>query len=146
MQERVTSISSQYILPRWSKNISRKHTHIRCIQDANRSDDNMNIFRELCCYFFNVAQDFVTNVVEENILRVAIDSARLKLKKHRESNREVTHEECPIVIDKIRGPHRVPTRGRPSTTRLGAALDNSIKNSVRKCKHKHADEHNKEAS
>ncbi|MED6199429.1 hypothetical protein PIB30_075860 [Stylosanthes scabra] len=121
-------------------------TRILCQVDQQRMVPEMSVY----------TQDFATNIVEANILRAAIDSAPSKLKKHKESNRKVvpltsginfqTNEECPIAIDEIRGRHRVPTRGRPSTTRLGAALDNSIKKSVRKRKHKHADEHNEEAS
>ncbi|MED6206464.1 hypothetical protein PIB30_026931 [Stylosanthes scabra] len=104
----------------------------------------MNIFRGLCSHFFNVAQDFVTNLEEASILHDLIDSAPTKLEEYRESNRRiiaptdvpnlVTHDECPIGVDELRGSRRVTTRGRPATTRLGASRDKSVKKVLRKRK------------
>ncbi|KAL4314951.1 hypothetical protein AHAS_Ahas15G0136400 [Arachis hypogaea] len=54
----VTAVSSQYILSRWSKNVSWRHTYIRSSIDMDRSDESMTIFRELCSDFY-VDQDFV---------------------------------------------------------------------------------------
>ncbi|RYR31282.1 hypothetical protein Ahy_B01g056082 [Arachis hypogaea] len=72
----VTTVSSQYILSRWSKNVSRRHTYIRSSIDMDRSDESMTIFRELCSDFYNVAQDFVVTPEVAAILRDAMDSAR----------------------------------------------------------------------
>ncbi|XLT44420.1 hypothetical protein HN873_037024 [Arachis hypogaea] len=86
----------------------------------DRSDESMTIFRELCSDFYNVAQDFVVTPEVAAILRDAMDSARM---------------------DELHGPRRVPTRGHPTSTRLGADLEKSIKKRARK--HKNTHNHNK---
>ncbi|RYR67733.1 hypothetical protein Ahy_A03g014124 isoform A [Arachis hypogaea] len=129
-------VSSQYILSWWSKNVSRRHTYIRSSLDMDRSNDNMTIFRELCFDFYNVAQDFMATPEVTVILRDTIDSARNKFKEHKKSEHQAAHvpsainshmrDECPISIDELQGPRRVPTRGHPTSTRLGADLEKSI--------------------
>ncbi|XP_016172701.1 protein FAR1-RELATED SEQUENCE 5-like [Arachis ipaensis] len=89
---RVIAVSSQYILSRWSKNVSRRHTYIMSSIDMDRSDESMTIFRELCSDFYNVAQDFVATPEVAAILRDAMDSARQKLKEHKESEHQAAHE------------------------------------------------------
>ncbi|XP_072066934.1 protein FAR1-RELATED SEQUENCE 5-like [Arachis hypogaea] len=86
------SVSSQYILSRWSKNVSQRHTYIRSSIDMDRSDESMTIFRQLCSDFYNVAQDFVATPDVAAILRDAMDSARQKLKEHKESEDQAAHE------------------------------------------------------
>ncbi|XP_072087155.1 protein FAR1-RELATED SEQUENCE 1-like [Arachis hypogaea] len=88
----VTVVSSQYILSRWSKNVSRRHTYIRSSIDMDRSDESMTIFRQLCSDFYNVAQDFVATPEVAAILRDAMDNARQKLKEHKESEHQAAHE------------------------------------------------------
>ncbi|KAL4370231.1 hypothetical protein AHAS_Ahas06G0045100 [Arachis hypogaea] len=148
---RVTSVSSQYILSRWSKNVSRRHTYIKSSIDMDRSDESMTIFRQLCSDFYNIAQDFVATPEVAAILRGAMDSAREKLREHKEFEHQAahvpsaiyshTHDECPVSMDELHGPRRVPTRGRTTSTRLGADLEKSIKKRARKNKNTH--NHNK---
>ncbi|XLU93838.1 hypothetical protein S245_008190, partial [Arachis hypogaea] len=85
------------------------------------------------------------------ILRDAMDSAREKLREHKEFEHQAahvpsaiyshTHDECPVSMDELHGPRRVPTRGRPTSTRLGADLEKSIKKRAHKNKNTH--NHNK---
>ncbi|XP_057723658.1 protein FAR1-RELATED SEQUENCE 1-like [Arachis stenosperma] len=89
---RVTVVSSQYILSRWSKNVSRRHTYIRSSIDMDRSDESMPIFRQLCSDFYNIAQDFVATPEVAAILRDAMDSAREKLREHKEFEHQAAHE------------------------------------------------------
>ncbi|XP_020963735.1 protein FAR1-RELATED SEQUENCE 5-like [Arachis ipaensis] len=79
----VDKVNSSYILSRWSKNVYRKHTHIRSSHDSRRSNESMNIFRGLCVDFYNVAQDFVHDKEEADILRSAFASAKVALTEHR---------------------------------------------------------------
>ncbi|RYR09774.1 hypothetical protein Ahy_B05g078180 [Arachis hypogaea] len=142
-----TTVSSQYILSRWSKNVSWRYTHIRSSLDMDHSDDSMIIFRELYSHFYNVTQDFVATSEVAAILRDAMDSAPHKLKEHKESERQGapvpsainshTRDKCPVNMDELQGPRRVPTQGHPATTRLGTYLDKSIKKRARKCKNTH---------
>ncbi|KAL4275869.1 hypothetical protein AHAS_Ahas20G0150300 [Arachis hypogaea] len=121
------------------------------IIDMDRSDESMTIFRQLCSDFYNVAQDFVATPEVAAILRDAMDNARQKLKEHKESEHQAAHvpsaiyshtrDECPVSMDELHGPRRVPTRGRPTSTRLGADIEKSIKKRARKNKNTH--NHNK---
>ncbi|RYR20541.1 hypothetical protein Ahy_B03g065712 [Arachis hypogaea] len=137
---RVIAVYSQYILSRWSKNVSRRHTYIKSSLDMDRSDDSMTIFRELYSAFYNITKDFVATPEVAVILRDAIDSARNKLKEHNAINSH-TRDECPVSIDELQGLRHVPTRDRPTSTKLGADLEKSIKK--RACKHKNTHNHNK---
>ncbi|MED6178166.1 hypothetical protein PIB30_105043, partial [Stylosanthes scabra] len=144
MKFHLPKVSLQYILTKWSKNVSRKHTQIKYTHNVRRSDDIMNLFRGLCSHFYNVTQDFVSSVDKAAILHNTIDT-RTKLKEHREYHRPIStsserynlviHDECPIDIDELlRGPRRIVTRGRPVTTRLGATQDKLINRVTRKRK------------
>ncbi|MED6119369.1 hypothetical protein PIB30_011172 [Stylosanthes scabra] len=139
-----SDVPSRYILPRWSKNVHRKHTQINTSHDVKRSDESMSVVRALCSHFYNVAQDFVANLEEAVILHDALEGARLKLSAHRESNQttlvledandEHSQDGCPVGAHELVGPKRVPTRGRPSTTRLGAKRNKTFKKAALKRK------------
>ncbi|RYR05063.1 hypothetical protein Ahy_B06g084913 [Arachis hypogaea] len=85
------------------------------------------------------------------ILHDVMDSARHKLKEHKESEHQAVHvpsaikshtrDECSVGMDELQGPRRVPTRGCPMSTRLGTDLEKSIKKRARK--HKNTHNHNK---
>ncbi|RYR56886.1 hypothetical protein Ahy_A05g022614 [Arachis hypogaea] len=137
---RVDKVNSSYILSRWSKNVYRKHTHIRTSHDSRRSDESMNIFRGLCVDFYNVAQDFVHDKEEADILRSAFTSAKVALSKHRAKHSEsMRTSECLDGLNVLQSPPHVVPRGRPSFKRLEADVDRKIKNGTKKrrasCKH-----------
>ncbi|RYR73312.1 hypothetical protein Ahy_A02g007672 [Arachis hypogaea] len=90
----VTAVSLQYILSQWSKNLSRRYTHIRNSLDMDRSDDNIIIFRKLCSHFYNIAQDFMAIPEVTAILRDAMNSAWYKLKEHKESECQTACTKC----------------------------------------------------
>ncbi|QHN78584.1 Protein FAR1-RELATED SEQUENCE [Arachis hypogaea] len=87
---RVDTIPSFYVLPRWSKNVIRKHTYIKSSHDVARSDESHNLFRHLCSEFYNVAQEFVACDEEAAILQAALWDAKSKLTDYRASMRSVT--------------------------------------------------------
>ncbi|RYQ97900.1 hypothetical protein Ahy_B08g093976 [Arachis hypogaea] len=108
----VDKVNSSYILSRWSKNVYRKHTHIRSSHDSRRSDESMNIFRGLCVDFYNVAQDFVHDKEEADILRSAFASAKVALTEHRAKHSEsVCTSECPDRLNALWSPPHVVPRG-----------------------------------
>ncbi|XP_016173385.1 protein FAR1-RELATED SEQUENCE 5-like [Arachis ipaensis] len=82
---RVDTVPSCYILPRWSKNVIRKHIYIKSSHDVARSDESNNLFRHLCSEFYNVAQEFVACEEEAAILRAALWDAKAKLTDYRAS-------------------------------------------------------------
>ncbi|KAL4343313.1 protein FAR-RED IMPAIRED RESPONSE 1-like [Arachis hypogaea] len=130
---RVDKVNSSYILSQWSKNVYRKHTQIRSSHESQRSDESMNIFRGLCVDFYNVAQDFVHDKEEADILRSAFVSAKVALSEHRaKHSKSVRTSECPDGLNALRSPPHVVPRGRPSFKRLEADLDRKIKNGTKK--------------
>ncbi|RYR58534.1 hypothetical protein Ahy_A05g024353 [Arachis hypogaea] len=76
---RVDIVPSCYVLPRWSKNVIRKHTYVKSSHDVARSDESNNLFRHLCSEFYNVAQKFVACDEEAAILRAALSDAKMRL-------------------------------------------------------------------
>ncbi|RYR25363.1 hypothetical protein Ahy_B02g059064 isoform A [Arachis hypogaea] len=121
---RVDKVNSSYILSRWNKNVYRKHTHIRSSHDSWRSDESMNIFWGLCVDFYNVAQDFVHDNEEANILCSTFASTKVALSKHRAKHSEsIRTSECPDGLNALWSPPHVVPRGRPSFKRLEADVD-----------------------
>ncbi|RYR26679.1 hypothetical protein Ahy_B02g060962 [Arachis hypogaea] len=80
---KVNEVPSCYVLPRWSKNIKRKHTYIKSSHDVRRSNESHNIFRELCAHFYNVAQEFTDCDDEADMLHNVLEDARAKLVDYR---------------------------------------------------------------
>ncbi|RYR29250.1 hypothetical protein Ahy_B01g053608 [Arachis hypogaea] len=87
---KVNEVPSCYVLPRWSKNIKRKHTYIKSSHDFRRSNESHNIFRELCAHFYNVAQEFVDCDDEADMLHNVLEDARAKLVDYRGKMRNNT--------------------------------------------------------
>ncbi|MED6176388.1 hypothetical protein PIB30_087760, partial [Stylosanthes scabra] len=75
----VNEVPKCYISSRWSKNIKRKHTYIKTSHDVNHFDECKNIFRGLHSHFFNVAQEFVSDIEEASILHSSMDDSLIKL-------------------------------------------------------------------
>ncbi|QHN94054.1 Protein FAR1-RELATED SEQUENCE [Arachis hypogaea] len=133
-------VPSCYVLPRWSKNIKRKHTYIKSSHDVRRSDESHNIFRGLCAHFYNVAQEFVDCDDEADMLHNVLEDARAKLVDYRgrmqNNTVPTTHNSIATVPSTVFGtvdiqaPSKVTTKGRPKGKRLGYELDKSIKKSM----------------
>ncbi|KAL4276199.1 Protein FAR1-RELATED SEQUENCE [Arachis hypogaea] len=139
---KVYKVPNRYVLPRWSKNIKRKHTYVKSSHDVSRSDESHVAFRGLCAHFYNVAQDFVNDDEETALLHAALEETRAKLIAHRAKKRSEsvadshnnigsTSSNVAAVMD-IQAPSKVNTKGRPKSKRLGAALEKSFKKSARR--------------
>ncbi|XP_072054923.1 protein FAR1-RELATED SEQUENCE 5-like [Arachis hypogaea] len=98
---KVNEVPSCYVLPRWSKNIKRKHTYIKNSHDIRCSNESHNIFRGLCAHFYNVAQEFVNCDDEADILHNVLEDARAKLVDYcgRMRNNTVATTHNSIVTD-----------------------------------------------
>ncbi|RYR16125.1 hypothetical protein Ahy_B04g073070 isoform M [Arachis hypogaea] len=137
-------VPSCYVLPRWSKNVQRKHTFIKSSHDEKRSDESHNLFRRLCTHFFNVAQEFITCEEEAAMLNSGLDELRAKLVDYRVNlgsrsvpntdNNMVTQSDTACVASDIQSPSKVATKGRPRLKKLGSELDTSIKRYMRRKK------------
>ncbi|RYR34089.1 hypothetical protein Ahy_A10g048810 [Arachis hypogaea] len=130
---RVDIVSSCY-----RKNVQCKHTYIKSSYDVNRSDESHNLFRGLCSYFFNVAQNFVTCDEEAAMLHLALDDVRAKLVDYHTNlgSKSVAaiQYECVVGPDDIRGPSKVESKGWPRSKRFRAKLDRLIKKYIRRRK------------
>ncbi|RYR21284.1 hypothetical protein Ahy_B03g066576 [Arachis hypogaea] len=140
----VDTVPSCYVIPRWSKNVQRKHTFIKSSHDEKRSDESHNLFRRLCSHFYNVAQDFVTCEEEAVMLHSGLDQLKSKLLDYHANlvsrrvpssqNSTVTQGDPHLGESNIQGPSKVSTKGQLRMKRLGFELDASIKNSMRRKK------------
>ncbi|KAL4344784.1 hypothetical protein AHAS_Ahas11G0213000 [Arachis hypogaea] len=125
-------VSSYFVLPRWSKNVQRKHTFIKSIHDEKRSDESHNLFRGLCSHFFNVAQDFVTCEEEAAMLHSSLDELRAKLFDYHANlgPRSVPTTQNSMVIQRdpapgssdVRGPSKKNDEAINPTTVMGSAV------------------------
>ncbi|KAL4373830.1 hypothetical protein AHAS_Ahas05G0121000 [Arachis hypogaea] len=140
----VDRVPSCYVLPRWSKNVQRKHTFIKSSHDEKRSDESHNLFKRMCTHFFNVAQKFMTCEEEAAVLHSGLDELRAKLVDYRVNlgsrsvpntdNNMLTQFDPACIASDIQGPSKVATKGQPRLKRLGSELDASIKRSMRRKK------------
>ncbi|KAL4321392.1 hypothetical protein AHAS_Ahas14G0105900 [Arachis hypogaea] len=139
---RLYKVPTCYVLPRWSKNIKRKHTYVKSSHDVSRSDESHDAFRGLCAHFYNVAQEFVNDDEEIALLHGALEETRAKLAAHRAKKRSEsvadTHTSIGsqslnvVSVVDIQGPSKVTTKDRPRNKRLGTALEKSFKKSARR--------------
>ena len=53
-QEEATTISTKYIIPRWSKLIRRRYTSMRAAYNTHSKDPTMQRYRALCKEFFQI--------------------------------------------------------------------------------------------
>ncbi|XP_020997181.1 protein FAR1-RELATED SEQUENCE 5-like [Arachis duranensis] len=108
---RVDIVPSCYVLPRWSKNVIRKHTYIKSSHDVARSDESNNLF----------SVRSTTVAVTQNTIP--------------------TQSTGGAIVHDIQRPSRVKSKGWPKSKRLGAELDKSIKKLLQKRKGKsHSDD------
>ena len=54
-QEEATTISTKYIIPRWSKLIRKRYTSMRAAYNTHSKDPTMQRYRALCKNFFQIA-------------------------------------------------------------------------------------------
>ncbi|RYR46930.1 hypothetical protein Ahy_A07g032796 [Arachis hypogaea] len=85
--QEVYKVPNRYVLPRWRKNIKRKHTYVKSSHDVSRSDESHVAFRGLCAHFYNIVQDFVNDDEETALLHAALEETRAKLTTHRVKKR-----------------------------------------------------------
>ncbi|XP_057755439.1 protein FAR1-RELATED SEQUENCE 9-like [Arachis stenosperma] len=130
---KVYKVPTYYVLPRWCKNIKRKHTYVKSSHDFSQSDESHTEFRGSCAHFYNIAQEFVNDDDKTALLHAALEETRAKLTAHHAKKRFEsmvdTHtsigsqgSNVVSVVD-IQVPSKVTTKGRPKSKRLGAALE-----------------------
>ncbi|RYR47788.1 hypothetical protein Ahy_A07g033754 [Arachis hypogaea] len=135
--ERVDNVAPRYILERWSKNIKRRHTHIKSSQDeplleprSKRLDDFVFRSHNIC--------EFASQFEElTRILHWAFDKVMAEMQEYQEKSKgksSLSHEEATLSdMNELQSLPHIKTRGRPKN-RLGSNLEKKISNATKKKK------------
>ncbi|RYR48536.1 hypothetical protein Ahy_A07g034561 [Arachis hypogaea] len=143
--ERVSQVSSRYILERLSKKVKRRHTHIKSSHDEPLLEPRSKRFDELVFRSQNICEFTLESEELTAILHRAYDNVMVEmeaLKAKRKGTSSLSHEDANLEsINKLQSPPRIRTRERPKN-RLGSKLDKQITNASKKKKTKALNELN----
>ncbi|QHO51732.1 Protein FAR-RED ELONGATED HYPOCOTYL [Arachis hypogaea] len=137
--ERVSQVSSRYILERWSKKVKRRHTHIKSsdeplLEPRSKRFDEL-VFRSQNICKFTSESDELTAILHRAYDNVMVEMEELKAK--RKGTCSLSHEDANLEsVNELQSPPRIRTRGRPKN-RLGSKLDKQIANASKKKKTKY---------
>ncbi|RYR01789.1 hypothetical protein Ahy_B06g080657 [Arachis hypogaea] len=135
--ERVDNVTPKHILERWSKNIKRRHTHIKSIQDEPLLESKSKRFDELVFQSHNICEFASESKELTGILHRAFDKVMEEMEEYQGRNKGkslLTHEEATLSnVNDLQSPPRVKTRGRPKN-RLGSNMEKKISNAIKKRK------------
>ncbi|XP_025692433.1 protein FAR-RED ELONGATED HYPOCOTYL 3-like [Arachis hypogaea] len=135
--ERVDNVAPKYILERWSKNIKRRHTHIKNSQDEPLLEPRSKRFDELVFQSHNICEFASESEELTGILHRAFDKVMAEMEEYQGRSKEkslLTHEETTLSnVNDLQSPPRVKTRGRLKN-RLGSNLEKKISNLMKKKK------------
>ncbi|RYR27648.1 hypothetical protein Ahy_B01g051667 [Arachis hypogaea] len=131
--ERVDNVAPKYILKRWSKNIKRRHTHIKSSQDKPLLEPRSKRFDELVFRLHNICEFAYEFEELTRILHRAFDKVMAEMEEYQERSKGkslLMHEEATLSnVNDLQSPPRVKTRGRPKN-RLGSNLEKKISNAM----------------
>ncbi|RYQ94912.1 hypothetical protein Ahy_B08g089880 [Arachis hypogaea] len=123
--ERVDKVASKYILERWSKNVKRRHTHIKSSQDEPLLEPRSKRFDDLVFRSHNICKFASESEELTGILHQAFDNVMAKMQEYQAKSKGkslLSHEEAILSdVNDLQIPRRVRTRGRPKN-RLGSNL------------------------
>ncbi|RYR68223.1 hypothetical protein Ahy_A03g014703 [Arachis hypogaea] len=135
--ERVDNVALKYILERWSKNIKRRHTHIKSSQDEPILEPRSKRFDELVFRSHNICEFASESEELTRILHRAFDKVMVEMEEYQERRKGkslLTHEEAILSnVNDLQSPPRIKTRGR-AKNRLGSNLEKKISNAMKKKK------------
>ncbi|RYR28703.1 hypothetical protein Ahy_B01g052860 [Arachis hypogaea] len=121
--ERVDNVAPKYILECWSKNIKRRHTHIKSSQDEPLQETRNKRFDELVFQSHNICEFAFESKELTGILHRAFDKVMAEMEEYQERSKGkslLTHKEATLSnVNDLQSPPRVKTRGRPNN-RLGS--------------------------
>ncbi|RYR28893.1 hypothetical protein Ahy_B01g053111 [Arachis hypogaea] len=133
--EQVNKVSLRYILERWSKNVKRRHTHIKSSHDELLLEPRRKRFDELVFRLQNICEFTSESKELTAILHRAYDNVVVEmqeLKAKRNGTCSLSHEDANLEsVNELQSTPRVRTRGRPKN-RLGSKLDKQITNTSKK--------------
>ncbi|XP_015960603.1 protein FAR1-RELATED SEQUENCE 4-like [Arachis duranensis] len=111
--ERVDNVAPKYILECWSKNIKRRHTHIKRSQDEPQLRSKR--FDELVFRSHNICEFASESEELTRILYRAFDKVMAEMEEYQERSKGkslLTHEEATLSnVNDLQSPPRVKIRG-----------------------------------
>ncbi|RYR65550.1 hypothetical protein Ahy_A03g011482 [Arachis hypogaea] len=137
--ERVNKVSPRYILERWSKNVKRRHTHIKSSLDEPLLEPRSKRFDKLVFCLQNICEFASESEERTAIMHCAYDNDMVEMQEQKaKSNKKysLSHEDANLeAINELQSPPNVRTRGRPKN-RLGSKMEKHIANGSKKKKMK----------
>ncbi|RYQ90749.1 hypothetical protein Ahy_B09g096755 isoform C [Arachis hypogaea] len=133
--EQVDNVAPKYIPERWSKNIKKRHTHIKSSQDEPLLELRSKRFDDLMFRSHNICE-FASEFEElTGILHRVFDNVMVEMQEYQERSKEkclLSHEEVTLSdVNNFQSPPCVKIRGR-SKNRLGSNLEKKISNDEEK--------------
>ncbi|RYR78309.1 hypothetical protein Ahy_A01g003064 [Arachis hypogaea] len=124
--ERVDNVAPKYILERWSKNIKRRHTHIKNSQDEPLLEPRSKKIDELVFWSHNICEFASESEELTEILHREFDKVMVEMEEYQGRSKGkslLNHEEETLSnVNDLQSPPRVKTRGWPKN-RLGSNLE-----------------------
>ncbi|KAH7690217.1 FHY3/FAR1 family protein [Dioscorea alata] len=151
IEKNVKEIPQRYILPRWRKDIKRRHTCVvNCYDNPQTSEENVR-YNALCSHFSKAAEIGAISVERYNFLMKYVDEAIEKLMDNAHYYESHSNEDLhPIALEevneqcqstsssvKLRSPLKVRSKGRPPSKRKKSKVEEMIiRNKKKKAKSK----------
>ncbi|RYR26459.1 hypothetical protein Ahy_B02g060698 [Arachis hypogaea] len=114
---RADNVALKYIPEHWSKNIKRRHTHIKSIQDEPLLEPRSKRFDDLVFRSHNICEFASESEELTGILHRAFDNVMADMQEYQARSKEknlLSHEEATLSdVNDLRSPPHVRTRGRP---------------------------------
>ena len=134
-QEEATTISTKYIIPRWSKLIRRRYTSMRAAYNTHSKDPKMQRYRALCKEFFQIADVACESEAGTEQLFKQLRCGRNPVEftscgdgpyvDTRMTSSFPPPDSCQASI--VRSPNAVKRKGRPRTLRLKSKVEKITK-------------------
>ncbi|CAJ2646049.1 unnamed protein product [Trifolium pratense] len=122
------SVPSSYILPRWRKDIKRRHTLIKCSFDQLAGNEELQRVSKACDAFYEVASLGIQT--EDDLLKVMNWIKDLKIELTcKQSPPEVIERDSLVQKqrNKILDPKEARSKGRPPFKRKASKVDQVVK-------------------
>ncbi|RYR19783.1 hypothetical protein Ahy_B03g064673 [Arachis hypogaea] len=124
-------MAPKYILECWSKNIKRRHIHIKSNQDEPLLEPRSKRFDDLVFHSHNICEFAPESEELIGILHWVFDNVKTKIQEYQERSKEKRSDV--ERRERLQSLPRVRTRGRPKN-RLGSNLEKKISNATKKKK------------
>ncbi|QHO19105.1 Protein FAR-RED ELONGATED HYPOCOTYL [Arachis hypogaea] len=115
--EQVDNVAPKYILERWSKNINRRHTHIKNSQDEPLLEPRSKRFDDLVFRSHNICEFASESEELTGVLHQAFDNVMAEMQEYQERSKVkslLSHEEATLSdVNDLQGTPRVKSKGRP---------------------------------